>query len=97
VLSTDTKETIRSHHDIAKGNAPMMKAASKYYEQCGLRAMANGHVVDIFACALDQVGLAEMKVAAEKTGGLLVQDDSFTRYADRRCSVQPLHTCRQPS
>jgi hypothetical protein len=35
-------------------------------------------VVDLFACSLDQVGVAEMKVCVEKTGGLLVLDDSFT-------------------
>lgn len=35
-------------------------------------------MVDLFACSLDQVGVAEMKVCVEKTGGLLVLDDSFT-------------------
>jgi protein transport protein SEC23 len=33
--------------------------------------------VDIFACSLDQVGLAEMKVCAENTGGLVVLAESF--------------------
>jgi protein transport protein SEC23 len=37
----------------------------------------NGHVVDIFACALDQVGLAEMKVITERTGGVAVLAESF--------------------
>src|SRR4029079_15491078 len=43
------------------------------------RAVSNGHAIDLFACSLDQVGLAEMKVCVEKTGGYLVLDDSFTR------------------
>lgn len=37
-----------------------------------------GAVVDVFACALDQIGIAEMRCCVEKTGGFLVQDDSFT-------------------
>jgi protein transport protein SEC23 len=80
------KETIRSHHDIQKGNAPLMKKATQYYESCGTRALANSHVIDLFCCALDQVGIAEMKVAVEKTGGFLVLDDSFTRYV---CTPAP--------
>lgn len=35
------------------------------------------HVVDVFACSLDQVGLLEMKVLVEATGGLVVLGDSF--------------------
>lgn len=35
------------------------------------------HVVDIFACSLDQVGLLEMRELVEATGGLMVLGDSF--------------------
>uniref|UniRef100_A0A7S2JSI2 Protein transport protein SEC23 n=1 Tax=Leptocylindrus danicus TaxID=163516 RepID=A0A7S2JSI2_9STRA len=35
------------------------------------------HVVDIFACSLDQVGMLEMKTLVEATGGLMVLGDSF--------------------
>ena len=35
------------------------------------------HVVDIFACSLDQVGLLEMRELVEATGGLVVLGDSF--------------------
>jgi len=35
------------------------------------------HVVDIFACSLDQVGMLEMSELVEATGGLLVLGDSF--------------------
>jgi len=79
VVSTDSKETIRSHHDLQKGEAPHFKKALTFYEGLAERALANGHIVDVFACSLDQVGLAEMKVCVEKTGGLFVLDDSFTR------------------
>jgi len=35
------------------------------------------HVVDVFACSLDQVGLLEMSNLVEATGGLMVLGDSF--------------------
>jgi len=35
------------------------------------------HVVDVFACSLDQVGMLEMKELVEATGGLMVLGDSF--------------------
>mmetsp|Transcript_1640 Transcript_1640/g.3472 ORF Transcript_1640/g.3472 Transcript_1640/m.3472 type:complete len:816 (-) Transcript_1640:138-2585(-) len=35
------------------------------------------HVVDVFACSLDQVGLLEMSHLVEATGGLMVLGDSF--------------------
>lgn len=38
----------------------------------------NGHAIDIFCCAIDQIGLSEMKSLAERTGGYLILTDSFT-------------------
>lgn len=35
------------------------------------------HVVDVFACSLDQVGFLELKELVEATGGLVVLGDSF--------------------
>jgi len=35
------------------------------------------HVVDVFACSLDQVGVLEMGELVEATGGLMVLGDSF--------------------
>jgi protein transport protein SEC23 len=79
VCSSDLKENIRSHHDIQKGNVPHLKKAKEFYSKVASQAARNGHVIDIFACSLDQVGLAEMRVCVERTGGYLVLDDSFTR------------------
>lgn len=42
------------------------------------QAAANGHVVDIFSGALDQVGVLEMRSLSNSTGGALVLSDSFT-------------------
>jgi len=79
VVAKEMTEPIRSHHDILKAECPHYKKACKYYEDLAEKVLHNGHIVDIFACCLDQVGLAEMKVVVEKSGGYIVLDDSFTR------------------
>ncbi|GAB5367116.1 hypothetical protein AAMO2058_001201600 [Amorphochlora amoebiformis] len=77
VVSQEKKDTIRSHADIVKGRAPHYHGALKYYAQLGERAAAAGHVIDIFAGAMDQTGVAEMRGATVKTGGFVVLDDAF--------------------
>jgi len=79
VVSTDAKEIMRSHTDLAKHSAPHVKKATEFYTALANRAATNGHVIDIFACSLDQIGLLEMKPLIERTGGLFVQDDSFVK------------------
>jgi protein transport protein SEC23 len=69
VVAPDRKESIRSHHDIVKNRAIHYKKACKYYERLATELVASEHTVDIYACALDQMGLAEMRVLVERTGG----------------------------
>ena len=77
IVGRGKSESIRSHADLQKNAAPHHKAAVAFYTGLAERAAAATHLVDIFACSLDQVGLLEMKVCAEKTGGLIVLGDSF--------------------
>lgn len=42
--------------------------SSQHYEMLANRAATNGHCIDIYACALDQTGLLEMKCCANLTG-----------------------------
>jgi len=77
VVGDELKHPIRSHHDIEKDNAKFMKKALKHYEALAARVAANGHVVDLFSCALDQTGIHEMKSVVNLTGGLMVMGDSF--------------------
>ena len=77
VVGLKLEETIRSHNDLLKGNAPHYTNAVKYYEGLAKRALENGHIVDLFACSLDQIGTAEMKILIEKTGGFIVVHDTF--------------------
>ncbi|XP_064103382.1 protein transport protein Sec23A-like [Macrobrachium nipponense] len=68
VVDDDLRKPIRSHHDIDKDNCKYMKKAIKFYEGLGQRVSNNGHIVDLYACALDQVGLHEMKYCSNYTG-----------------------------
>ena len=79
VVAKERSEDMRSHTDMAKSHAPHCKVACKYYQGLADRASQNGHIVDVFACSLDQVGLYEMRSCVEKTGGLVVLGDSFTQ------------------
>jgi len=82
VVGEELAETIRSHLDLQKdnSNAKYTKKALKFYTSLASRAVACGFAVDIFACSLDQVGLYEMKVVADKTGGYMVMGDSFSMH-----------------
>ncbi|XP_042836902.1 protein transport protein Sec23B isoform X2 [Panthera tigris] len=77
VVGDELKVPIRSWHDIEKDNARFMKKATKHYEMLANRTATNGHCIDIYACALDQTGLLEMKCCANLTGGHMVMGDSF--------------------
>lgn len=92
VMRTKTK-SMRSHQDLAKGNEVLYKPACEFYAKLANRhregASGSGggggaggsavpaHVVDLFACSLDQVGMLEMSELVEGTGGLVVLGDSF--------------------
>lgn len=40
----------------------------QHYEMLANRTATNGHCIDIYACALDQTGLLEMKCCPNLTG-----------------------------
>ncbi|KAH0481818.1 MAG: hypothetical protein KVP17_002021 [Porospora cf. gigantea B] len=73
-------ENIRQHVDLQKEtkNAKYARSALQYHTSLAERVVRAGHVVDIFAGSLDQVGLFEMKVLCDKTNGYLVMCDSFS-------------------
>ncbi|KAL6009502.1 hypothetical protein ACLOJK_022731 [Asimina triloba] len=77
IVSKDLSEPVRSHKDLDKGAAAHFDKAVKFYDNLAKQLVSQGHVLDIFASALDQVGVAEMKVSVERTGGLVVLAESF--------------------
>jgi protein transport protein SEC23 len=77
IVNRSKKESIRSHNDLLKNQAPLFKPAVEFYKTLSDRAMANCVVVDVFACSLDQVGTLEIRVLVSRTGGLFVLADKF--------------------
>jgi len=93
IVSRAKTQDMRCHADLAQNKAPMHAKACEYYEKLSIRAtgidpnaknppkisvtVGAAHVVDIFACSLDQVGMLEMKGLVEATGGVMVLGDSF--------------------
>jgi len=88
VVAKELVEPVRSHKDIAKDAAPLHKKALKYYEGLATQLVAQGHALDVFACALDQVGLDEMRPAVERTGGAVVLAESFEHEVFRASFAQ---------
>ena len=78
VVGVEKEQPMRGHVDIENESAKFSKPAAKFYQGLAGRCVNNGHVIDIFAAALDQCGVYEMKLCVERTGGSLVQTDTFT-------------------
>lgn len=77
IVARSKKESLRSHLDLLKNQAPMFKGAIDYFRGLADRAMAHSVVVDLFACSLDQIGALELKPLVVRSGGLIVLADSF--------------------
>lgn len=56
-MSKNLSEPIRSHKDLDKDSAPHYHKALKFYDALSKQLVHQGHVLDLFACALDQVHL----------------------------------------
>ena len=54
--------------DFEKGDVKQFRKACQWYETLGQRMAGSGHCLDVFACSLDQVGIAEMHDAISVTG-----------------------------
>ncbi|RCV11997.1 hypothetical protein SETIT_2G232200v2 [Setaria italica] len=77
IVCKSLSKPIRSHKDLDKDSAPLYDKAVKFYDQIAKQLVHQGHVLNLFACAVDQVGVAEMKVAIEKAGGIVMLAESF--------------------
>lgn len=55
IVSKELSDPIRSHKDLAKDAAPHFNKAVKFYEGLAKQLVGQGHVLDLFACAVDQV------------------------------------------
>ena len=55
IVSKDMSDPVRSHKDLDKDAAPYFKKAVQFYEELAKQLVGQGHVLDLFASALDQV------------------------------------------
>eukprot|EP01029_Cantina_marsupialis_P008172 TRINITY_DN1944_c1_g1_i1.p1 TRINITY_DN1944_c1_g1~~TRINITY_DN1944_c1_g1_i1.p1 ORF type:complete len:786 (+),score=174.34 TRINITY_DN1944_c1_g1_i1:55-2412(+) len=78
VVSVDFHDMMRSTDEIENNKLQFYRSeVVQYYESISERSAKAGHVIDIFACSLDQVGLVEMQSCFTKSGGMVVLGDSF--------------------
>lgn len=77
VVETDLSKAIRSHQDLINCRAPFFEKSHAFYKKLAQRLTNSSLVLDLFACSLDQVGAAELKVAVENSGGFMVLAESF--------------------
>ena len=78
IVGSKLEDELRSHTDIEKDNAPLLKKATKHYDELATRLVNAGHSVSVWGCALDQVGFYEMKACVDRTGGVFIMAESFT-------------------
>lgn len=57
-MSKDLSDPVRSHKDLDKDVAPYFKKAVKFYDCLAKQLVSQGHVLDLFASALDQVHIS---------------------------------------
>lgn len=55
IVSKDLSDPVRSHKDLDKDAAPYFKKAVNFYDELAKQLVNQGHVLDVFASALDQV------------------------------------------
>ena len=77
VVGAARTEELRSHKDFDKGTAKHWAPAVAFYARLGERLAQCYGSVDVFACGLDQSGLAELKSCCEPTGGVCCMAETF--------------------
>ncbi|GMM27813.1 hypothetical protein DAMA08_005290 [Martiniozyma asiatica (nom. inval.)] len=80
IVNTDLKEPLRSHKDLdgKSSLAKKFKENVAFYNKLAEGALLEGYTYDIFIGSYDQIGLSEMESLVDKTGGVVIQSDSFT-------------------
>eukprot|EP00981_Chlorochromonas_danica_P009539 scaffold2727_cov161-Ochromonas_danica.AAC.2 len=79
VVNKSRKVPIRSHTDMHKGQAPLVKPSIDFYKGLAERCVNAFIVVDLFACSLDQVGAMELKILLHRVGGVMVLADKYSQ------------------
>ncbi|EXB29845.1 Protein transport protein Sec23A [Morus notabilis] len=85
VVDSDLGNSIRTHWDLINGCAPYYKKSRSFYRRLAQRLSESSIILDLFACSLDQVGVAEIKDTVESSGGFMMLGESFESDQFRNC------------
>lgn len=85
VVDSDFLQSMRTHNDIFNGQARHHSKSCSFYRQIAKRLFDASVVLDLFACSLDQVGVAELREPIERSGGFVVLAESFESDQFRKC------------
>lgn len=85
IVDTEFSKAIRNHGDLMNGHAPYYRKSCAFYKQLSDRLIKSSIVLDLFACSLDQVGVAELKVPVERSGGFIMIGETFESDQFRKC------------
>ncbi|KAJ4722587.1 Protein transport protein SEC23 [Melia azedarach] len=85
IVDSDLGKSIRNHGDLINGHAPYHRKSIAFYKQVSERLIKSSVVLDLFACSLDQVGVAELKTPVENSGGFMMIGEFFESDQFRKC------------
>ncbi|TXG72181.1 hypothetical protein EZV62_000760 [Acer yangbiense] len=85
IVDSDLSKAIRNHGDLINDHAPYFRKSSAFYKRLSERLLKSSIVLDFFACALDQVGTAEVKAPVESSGGFMIIGETFESDQFRKC------------
>lgn len=79
ISTLEISSFIRTHADIEAGGKAREESASAqaFYDSLGAKAVALQTAIDVFAFALEEVGLHEMQRMVTRTGGLMFLNEEF--------------------
>ncbi|KAK9668413.1 hypothetical protein RND81_13G058900 [Saponaria officinalis] len=85
VVESDRSYSIRNHRDLIDGHASFFEKSCSFYKKLSQRLCDASIVLDLFACSLDQVGVAELKAPVERSGGFMMLGELFESEQFRKC------------
>ncbi|VVA33307.1 Hypothetical predicted protein [Prunus dulcis] len=85
IVDSNLGNSIRTHRDLINGHTPYYGRSCSFYRQVLQRLTDASIVLDLFACSLDQAGVAELKVPVESSGGFMMLGESFASNQFRKC------------
>lgn len=85
IVDSDLGSAIRTHRDLNDGYSSYYRKSCEYYKKISHRLSESSIILDLFACSLDQVGAAELKIPVERSGGFMMLGESFESKEFRKC------------